>query len=67
MKIVDSFCHGKASDRQQLDYIVALSDKLAAAQRELRELSTLLATARYSFRGMVGIYTVAYENHMRTA
>lgn len=54
MKIVDSFCHGKASDRQQLDYIVALSDKLAAAQRELRELSTLLATARYSFRGTVG-------------
>ena len=53
MKIVDSFCHGKASDRQQLDYIVALSDKLAAAQRELREMSTLLATARYSFRGMV--------------
>lgn len=60
MKIVDSFCHGKASDRQQLDYIVALSDKLAAAQRELRELSTLLATARYSFRGMVVGPTALY-------
>jgi len=53
MKIVDN-CNSNnksLSERHQVDMLVSLTNKVAALERENKELSALIATARYAFKG----------------
>lgn len=51
MKIVENAGATDRSEKKRLEEVVSLSEKLTYAERQVKELSTVLATSRYAFRG----------------